>query len=142
MKMLFLIFWSLLLIGTMAQENSGPPGKGKPKANIQKEKPMTLEEERNRSEVQIALEEPRISNKWFQGNYLVYDCDKGFFACVNNTSYSLCSSQRTTRIEERNPALGCAPLKRFNTQEECFKVQYQKLHNQMPKLFCIHPNFR
>lgn len=103
---------------------------------------MTLEDEERRDEMLKRIEEPRLSNKWFRGNYLIYDCDKGFYACVNRASFTECTDQRTIRIEERRPALGCAPLKRFDSQKECFKVQYEKMHNQVPKIFCVHPNFR
>lgn len=112
------------------------------KVKTEKEVKMTIEEEQQRSQVQKSREEPRISNKWFKGNYLIYDCDKGFFACVNSVSNTQCIEQRATRIEDRSPALGCAPLKRFSTQEDCFKVQYEKMHNQTAKVFCLHPNFR
>jgi hypothetical protein len=111
----------------------------KPYAN---DEAMTEEEEKKRDVLQQKLEEPRLSNKWFRGNYLIYDCDKGFFACVNNTSFEKCKYQRMKRKERREVGLACAPLKRFDTQKACFKVQYEKMHNQVPKLFCINPNYR
>lgn len=149
--MLFTAFFGLN--GTFAEEQAttkksdksvdAPANVAKDEKALSKEQDkMTLEEEQNRGELQKSIEEPRISNKWFRGNYLIYDCDKGFYACVNNRSFIQCTDQRTIRIEERRPALGCAPLKRFDSQKECFKVQYAKMHNQVPKIFCVHPNFR
>lgn len=93
-------------------------------------------------DIDRSKQEPRLSNKWFRGNYLVYDCDDGHFACVNENSFIKCENQRTERIEEKDPQLGCAPLKKFKTQKNCFEVQYKKLHNQLPKVFCLHPDLR
>lgn len=114
------------------------------------EKPQVKSQVKSQDEVQEeklddiarSKEEPRISNKWFRGNYLIYDCDDQHFACVNEISYLRCENQRNERTEEREPKLGCAPLKKFKTQKECFKVQYQKQHNQIPKTFCLHPRLR
>lgn len=123
------------------QEVSAPKNEKVPKKKADEGK-MSEEEEQNRDELVKSIEEPRISNKWFRGNYLIYDCDKAFYACVSSRSFVQCTDQRTIRIEERRPALGCAPLKRFDSQKECFKVQYEKMQNQVPKIFCVHPNFR
>ena len=135
--MVFMAFFGLNLSVFGQQQDKEEKAKGK-----KDEDKMSLEDEQNRGEMQKNIEEPRLSNKWFRGNYLIYDCDKGFYACVNRPSFIKCTDQRTIRIEERRPALGCAPLKRFDSQKECFKVQYEKVHNQVPKLFCVHPNFR
>lgn len=122
-------------------ENSKKTKENKSKAYANDDA-MTLEEEKKRGTLQRKIEEPRISNKWFRGNYLIYDCDKAHYACVNSDSFEKCEYIRTSRKERRQPSLGCAPLKRFDTQGKCFEMQYAKVHNQVPKLFCIHPNFR
>lgn len=103
---------------------------------------MTEEEEGSRDQLQKQKEEPRISNKWYRGNYLIYDCSKGNYVCVNDISFLNCGDQRQADIDARVTNLKCAPLKRFGSQEDCFKAQYSKIHNQMPKLFCTHPRFR
>ncbi len=93
-------------------------------------------------EIDRSKQEPRLSNKWFRGNYLIYDCDSAHFACVNQSSFIKCENQRSERIGDKNPQLGCTPLKKFKTQKRCFKAQYEKLHNQVPKIFCLHPDLR
>lgn len=148
MKILVIILLSSLSVQIFAEQETVKGPEVRATKNTKKSKAyandeaMTLEEEKKRGELQKSLEEPRISNKWFRGNYLIYDCDKGFYACVNSVSFEKCEFQRTSRKERRQTSLGCAPLKRFNTQAECFEVQYAKVHNQVPKIFCVHPNFR
>lgn len=103
---------------------------------------MSIDEESSRDTMVKQKDEPRISNKWYRGNYLIYDCSKGNYICVNDISFLECQDQRQADLDERRISLRCAPLKRFDSQDECFKVQYEKIHNQLPKIFCSHPNFR
>lgn len=100
-----------------------------------------MDQEKTRDELQQQKEEPRISNKWYRGNYLIYDCAKGSFICVNSVSFEYCENQRKEDIDNRYPTLRCAPLKRFESQKKCFDVQYKSIHNQLPKAFCSHPKF-
>ncbi|MCR9206119.1 MAG: hypothetical protein NXH75_16165 [Halobacteriovoraceae bacterium] len=129
---IFLVFLSGSF--SLAQETKKGPEKDSDK--------MSEEEEGSRDQLQKQKEEPRISNKWYRGNYLIYDCSKGNYVCVNDISFLNCGDQRQEDIDARVTNLKCAPLKRFGSQEDCFKAQYSKIHNQMPKLFCTHPRFR
>lgn len=140
-KVFTILFFSLLFSSPAFSEEKVEETKKQEKVEKDDEK-MTVEEEGSRDQLQKAKEEPRISNKWYRGNYLIYDCSKGNYICVNDISFLTCGDQREADINERLTNLRCAPLKRFDSQEECFKVQYEKIHNQMPKLFCTHPKFR
>lgn len=85
--------------------------------------------------------EPRISNKWFRGSYLIYDCLQGNFACVNYQSFVRCTDEREEDKKESRPSLKCAPFKKFSSQEKCFKEQYRQIQNQKPKVFCMNPKY-
>lgn len=99
-------------------------------------------EEREVDKFARQKEEPRISNKWFRGSFLIYDCVKGHFACVNQVSFYKCEEQRAEDIEENRPRLRCSPFKSFKEYESCIAMNYKKMHNQLPKLYCVHPKFR
>ena len=58
------------------------------------EKSQDEVQEEKLDDIARSKEEPRISNKWFRGNYLIYDCDDQHFACVNEISYLRCENQR------------------------------------------------
>ena len=85
--------------------------------------------------------EPRISNKWFRGSYLIYDCLQGNFACVNYQSFVRCTDEREEDKKESRQTLKCAPFKKFSSQEKCFKEQYRQIQNQKPKVFCMNPKY-
>ncbi|MAF78833.1 MAG: hypothetical protein CME63_07940 [Halobacteriovoraceae bacterium] len=85
--------------------------------------------------------EPRISNKWFRGSYLIYDCSRGNYICVNYQSFYKCTNEREEDKKESRPALRCAPFKKFATQEKCFGEQYRQIQNQKPKVFCMNPKY-
>lgn len=102
-------------------------------------KPMLKEREVDRIEKE--KEEPRLSNKWFRGPSLIYDCEKGHYACVNEVSFYRCERERQEDKEDNRADLRCTPFKTFKTQKECFEKQYTIIHNQLPKMFCINPKF-
>ncbi len=85
--------------------------------------------------------EPRISNKWFRGSYLIYDCQRGNFVCVNYQGFVRCGEERDEDKKKSRPALRCAAFKKFKTQEACFKEQYRQIENQKPKVFCMNPKY-
>lgn len=85
--------------------------------------------------------EPRISNKWFRGSYLIYDCSRGNFICVNYQGFVRCGEEREEDKKKSRSGLRCAPFKKFSTQELCFKEQYRQIENQKPKIFCMNPKY-
>ncbi len=85
--------------------------------------------------------EPRISNKWFRGSYLIYDCTRGNFVCVNYQGFVRCGDEREEDKKKSRPALRCAAFKKFKTQESCFKEQYRQIENQKPRVFCMNPKY-
>ena len=111
----------------------------------QETKEKTKEEITNETEdldqIQRERYEPRISNKWFRGSYLIYDCEKGNFACVNKTGLQRCEREREEDKKESKPNLRCAFFKKFPTQEDCFKEQYRQINNQKPRVYCMNPKY-
>jgi len=114
----------------------------RPEKMVEKKSKEEMLEDREVDKFTREKEEPRISNKWFRGSFLIYDCEKGHFACVNQVSFYKCEEQRSEDIEENRPRLRCSPFKMFKEYQDCTAMNYKKMHNQLPKLYCVHPKFR
>lgn len=153
--LLICVIFKLIFLPVYSNETDQKEEEEKPKQISQKElksKPNDSKkekgdeketfEEKPDTDVTKKLEEPRISNKWYRGSFLIYDCSLGNYVCVNDISFEECQLQRKEDLDAQHVNLSCTPFKRFKTQELCFKYQYEKIHNQLPKSFCIHPKFR
>lgn len=140
---LTLFLTSFLFFGAYAQEE-GAVLDQLPQApqNLQQDQKDAEKSNKTDSEKMDKMErdkyEPRISDKWFRGNYLIYDCEKGNFICVNLFSFNQCQSQREEDKKQKQTHLRCAPFKKFPTQKKCFAEQYRQIENQKPKVFCSH----
>ncbi|GAB4012308.1 MAG: hypothetical protein Fur0010_08030 [Bdellovibrio sp.] len=109
-----------------------------PAENPSEATPTPAPVEREMDSIEKAVLEPMISEDYKQGEHLIYDCKGHYFACVNDLSFELCRERRDDAILNKRDILPCAPLKKYKTQNECFKNQYQQIHNPKDKLFCIH----
>lgn len=85
--------------------------------------------------------EPRLSNKYYRGRYLVYDCIDRHYACVNLPSFYNCRELRVKEIGNKEIMLSCAPLKQYKTQKECFDANYRLIHRVTNKSFCVNQIF-
>ncbi|WP_127717282.1 hypothetical protein [Halobacteriovorax sp. HLS] len=85
--------------------------------------------------------EPRISDKYYRGRYLIYDCVNRHYVCINLPSFYNCQEERLKEIEAKSVLLSCAPLKQFKTQKECFDVNYSLIHRITNKSFCVNQVF-
>ena len=86
------------------------------------------------------LAEPEflISETYRNGAYLIYDCKERHFACVNEESYKLCQDNRKKSFIRKHSHHRCAPLKKFDQQANCFKVQMNLIEKNPDKRFCIN----
>ena len=79
----------------------------------------------------------QISPNYRSGSNLIYDCKHKSYACVNIESYEYCSQQRDLEIKEKKSLLlSCAPLKKFESFDECIKDQYYLQHRRRNLSFC------
>jgi hypothetical protein len=124
----FFLFWafvlfSILLLGTEVE--LGPSRK-----KLEKDVQIgfgTFDEKR---------EDIRISPFYRRGRFLIYDCEKGHFACVIRENFDECKKRRKKAIIWGKVKLPCAPLKTFKVRKECEKIHYKKLYQKLPKKIC------
>ncbi len=89
-------------------------------------------------EIDRNISEPRISNEYFQGQYLIYDCRQRHYVCVNSASFDKCRGRRDEALDERRFLLPCAPLLEFKSQKECFQEHYKQVHQLGNRKFCVN----
>lgn len=70
------------------------------------------------------------------GRNLIYDCQRDFYACVDDISSDNCLKQRALAKKAKNYDLSCAFFKRFETKKECL-LQHYKMLDKKSKPFCF-----
>lgn len=78
-----------------------------------------------------------ISDIYRSGNYLIFDCEGGHYACVNKDGFEYCRSLRSESLAEGNKVVSCAPLKKFSRYQFCVEKQKNLVDYPVDKLFCI-----
>ena len=67
----------------------------------------------------------KISKKYMQGSYLLYDCEDRHYACVDKSDFITCQAKRKVTLREGvDFRFNCAPLKKFDTAVLCIKNIY------------------
>lgn len=77
-----------------------------------------------------------IDLKYKAGSYLIYDCKRSHYACVDKDGHSSCKEERAFAIQTKEKALPCAPLKKFDDKKSCVLKQYEVVAINAAKRFC------
>jgi len=79
----------------------------------------------------------KINSRYYSGSALIYDCDKGYFTCVDSEGLETCKDLRMQDDYKGEFKLSCAPLRVFKTRLECLKENYRVLEAAGPKRYCF-----
>ncbi|MBI2521189.1 MAG: hypothetical protein HYV97_12250 [Bdellovibrio sp.] len=140
-----LLMWSVLQAADDIP-NSGDESGAAKKDNARTSVPEGLKKSYGDSKMratQVGEAEPyrqstRISRKYSEGEFLIYDCQSRHFACVDEASYQRCKSERKTGLDTKaSRVLPCAPLKFFSKFADCTKKQYVLQHRRHNKSMCL-----
>ena len=85
--------------------------------------------------------EPRISDKYYLGRFLVYDCEGQHFACVNLPSFFNCEESRENEKKNKEVFFSCAPLKQYKTLKDCTDAYLGFVYRRTSKSFCVNRVF-
>lgn len=80
----------------------------------------------------------QISQKYYSGATLIYDCARGSFICVDEDGVKDCEAERKAAKEKYLSNLACAVFKTFPSIKECTKYQQTKVNNPEGKKYCVH----
>ncbi|MDO9181697.1 MAG: hypothetical protein Q7U04_04775 [Bacteriovorax sp.] len=88
------------------------------------------------AELSIRAPDYKIDWKYNAGEYLIYDCERKHFACVNATGNDNCVEERRYALVTKAAVYPCAPLKKFKNKKECVENNYKIVELDAPKRFC------
>jgi hypothetical protein len=84
----------------------------------------------------------QISIGYFSGQYLIYDCKRASFICVDEYGFQDCQASRDNAIRVSQASLPCAPLKKFPHFDDCEIAQYKEIESPKEKVFCKLKTFK
>ncbi len=67
------------------------------------------------------LKKDNISNKYFAGSFLIYDCEEKHWVCVLEEDYKICDDKRKESVQKKERKLSCAPIGELPTKRSCFQ---------------------
>jgi hypothetical protein len=78
-----------------------------------------------------------ISDKYYAGSWLIYDCKEGHWVCVLEEYYKTCEDERKQGITAKEKHLPCAPIGGFPTKRSCFQRELYLTGNAHGNRFCL-----
>lgn len=91
------------------------------------------------AEIEYQGETKQISKKYYDGQFLIFDCGKSHWTCVDEDGFKECKKDRDLAGKDYRRNLVCMPFKEFKTKKECEHFQQKKVNNPEGKRFCLHP---
>ena len=91
--------------------------------------------------VKDIIAESRESNyqidwKYKSGEYLIYDCERRHYACVNIDGDNNCREERKFAIETKAATYPCASLAKYKNKKLCVEKNYQVVDTTSLHRFC------
>jgi hypothetical protein len=112
----FMVFFLLLSLPLLAQENKDPAGFDPVADNF--------------------------SEKYEGGPFLIYDCVDKHWVCVLESYYMACEKQRREDIDNKKQLLSCAPLGTYLNKKSCYQRQLYMVGQNYETRFCLHPDMK
>jgi hypothetical protein len=78
-----------------------------------------------------------ISDKYYAGAFLIYDCEEGHWVCVLPDDYSQCEKKRAESVAKKEKYLACAPIGEFPTKRSCFQRELYLTGQAHGHRFCL-----
>ncbi len=78
----------------------------------------------------------QINDHYKAGSYLIYDCWRGFYTCVDEDGFKNCREKRQEDMNKKKGEYSCAPLNKFPTKTVCAQKNYEVVEALAKKRFC------
>ena len=78
----------------------------------------------------------RIDWTYHGGEYLIYDCSRAHYACVDLEGQNNCVEERKFALQMNARIYPCAPLKKFSHKKLCVLKNYEVVDLNAVKRFC------
>jgi hypothetical protein len=83
-----------------------------------------------------------LSDKWYAGPALVYDCEEMHWACVAAVDHKKCGYLRESALEIGKETLDCAPSEVFEYRNECHQTMQRLINEASYPRICLNPRVR
>lgn len=90
------------------------------------------------SEIEYHSDTKQISQKYYDGPFLIYDCEKSHWACVDKDGKVDCDKARDFAKINFRKNLACVVFKEFKSRKDCELFQQKKVNNPGGKEYCKH----
>ncbi|MBP5297388.1 MAG: hypothetical protein J6Y94_08680, partial [Bacteriovoracaceae bacterium] len=77
-----------------------------------------------------------VSDEFFSGPYLIFDCRQQTFICVSESGFDACRNMRQNAIQNNKRILDCAPLKLYPNLGVCGDAAQDAIDRRVAKNFC------
>ncbi len=78
----------------------------------------------------------QIDWKYKGGEYLIYDCERDHYACVNIDGDNNCKEERNFAMEVKAAKYPCVSFKKFDNKKSCLEKNYEVVERKVVKRFC------
>ena len=78
----------------------------------------------------------QINSRYKAGEYLIYQCEFEYYACVDADANQKCIDDRQKGKDKKHDVYTCAPLKKFATKKACLVSNYEVVEAIAKKRFC------
>jgi hypothetical protein len=82
----------------------------------------------------------KIDENFRAGEYLIYDCKKKAYTCVDDNSFETCKMRREESKNKKQRVYLCAPLKKFPNRKACLLYNYDVIQAVNTDRFCFPKN--
>ncbi len=98
---------------------------------------LAFAEEENPLPLDFVPNKDNISEKYFAGAHLIYDCEEKHFVCVLPEDNKACEDKRAEAIKKKEKFLPCASLGTFPTKRSCFQRELYMVSQAHGNRFCL-----
>ncbi len=85
------------------------------------------------------LDNRQYSERYYAGEYLIYDCNDKHWVCADKSAQSKCLSDRKEDILKNVSRLSCIPVKKFKNIKSCTQNKIKLVNEPTDDLLCQHP---
>lgn len=78
----------------------------------------------------------RMNGRYTAGEFLIFDCQGEYYACVDQDGTEKCRENRDLSIKKKEKRYPCAPLKKFDDKKTCLEKNYEVMESLALKRFC------
>lgn len=84
----------------------------------------------------------RISDKYYSGQFLIYDCASKHWTCVDEDNLKECLESKKVAITDNEKTFPCIYFEEYDTIKKCNAFMQTKVNAPDSKRFCHNKAFK